>query len=66
MGMALPSYGNHTAQFYIRVDTEPEPIVIDDCEHYGAMAPAIYLNKQIDKVAPHKKFKRGKFKRSNK
>ena len=36
-------------------------------ERDTAKAPAIYLNKQINKVAPHKKpNKRGKFKRSNK
>ena len=37
-----------------------------NCPHSNAMAPAIYLNKQIGTVAPHKRFKRGKFKRSSK
>ena len=45
---------------------EPNQAQCDIGEHYGAMAPAFYLNKQITTIAPHKKQRRGKFKRSGK
>ena len=43
----------------------PNQLQYDPGSQFNAKAPAIYLDKQIDKVAPHKKSKRGKFKRSS-
>lgn len=64
MGMATPQYGYCTADggyhIHPRYRAVPVPIEI---EISNAQAPQLYLDKNIEIIATHKKQKRGKFKR---
>ena len=62
MGMASITYGHSTSSFYhfyIEVPVE-EPYILLEVDK--AMAPRVYVEKNIEIIAPHKKIKRGKFK----